>query len=248
LGKLKVFKTGIPGFDELISLGGFEPTNVVLLSGGCGSGKSLFSIQFLYEGCKSGEKCLHIGFQETPEKLRTITSRFGMDLADYEKSGNLIMSSMDPFKLTKIIEARLMQSKGKLKIEFGKKGILEMVPRKFVPDRIVIDSLSSLAVAFQNQQETYRRYISQLFRTLAETGAVTLAITETEQEPTKYSRSGIEEFIADGVVVIYNIGKQDSRIRALEVLKMRGTDHRRGIVPFEITKKGMFVHPQEKVF
>jgi KaiC/GvpD/RAD55 family RecA-like ATPase len=248
MAQVPVLKTGISGFDQLIAVGGFEPGNVVLVSGGCGSGKSLFSMQFLYQGCKNGEKCLHIGFQEPPDKLKVITSRFGMDLTAYEKKGNLILARINPFNLAKLIEAKLMQTKGKLKIEFGKKGILEMVPKGFVPNRIVIDSLSSLSVAFQDQQETYRRYIDHLFRTFVETGAVTLAITETEQEPTKYSRTGIEEFVSDGVIVLYNIGKQDSRTRAVEILKMRGTGHRKGIVPFEITSKGMVVHPQEKVF
>jgi len=248
LGEVAFLKTGIPGFDSLIGIGGLEVGNVVLVAGGCGSGKSLLSLHFLYEGCRNGEKCLHIGFQEPPDKLRSIASRFGMDLASYEKKGNLILAVINPFDLAKLIEAKLMQSKGKLKIAFGEKGILEMVPRGFVPTRIVIDSLSSLSVAFLDKQETYRRYIDHLFRTFAETNAVTLAITETEQEPTKYSRSGIEEFIADGVVVLYNLGKEESRIRAIEILKMRGTDHHKGVVPFEITPKGMVIHPQEKVF
>ena len=206
----------------------------MLVSGGCGSGKSLLSLHFLYEGCKNGEKCLHIGFQEPPEKLKVISARFGMDLTPYEKK-NLILARINPFSLAKLIEAKLMETKGKLKIEFGKKGILEMVPKGFIPTRIVIDSLSSLSVAFLDQQETYRRYIDHLFRTLVETSAVTLAITETEQEPQKYSRSGIEEFVSDGVVVLYNISREESRVRAVEILKMRGTDHHKGIVPFEIS-------------
>jgi KaiC/GvpD/RAD55 family RecA-like ATPase len=246
--QIPVLKTGITGFDNLLAIGGFEPSNVVLVSGGCGSGKSLFTLQFLYNGAMNGEKCLHIGFQEPPEKLRAIAGRFGMDLAACEKKGNLILSRINPFQLAKLIEAKLMQTKGKLKIEFGKQGILEMVPKGFVPTRIVIDSLSSLSVAFQDQQEVYRRYIDHLFRTFAETNAVTLAIAETEQEPSKYSRTGIEEFVADGVLVLYNIGKEGSRVRALEVLKMRGTDHHKGLIPLEITNKGMVIHPQEKVF
>lgn len=248
MAQITVLKTGISGFDQLMEMGGFEQSNVILVSGGCGSGKSLFSMQFLYDGCKNNQKCLHIGFQEPPEKLRSITSRFGMDLTTYEKKKSLILARINPFDLAKLIEAKLMQAKGKLKIEFGKKGILEMVPKGFVPNRIVIDSLSSLSVAFQDQQEVYRRYVDHLFRTFAETNAVTLAITETEQEPSKYSRSGVEEFVADGVVVLYNIGKEGSRVRAIEVLKMRGTNHFKGLVPFEITDNGIVVHPQEKVF
>ena len=73
------------------------------------------------------------------------------------------------------------------------------------------------------------------------------AITETTQDPTEFSRTGIEEFLGDGVVVLYNLKQGDIRIRAVEILKMRGTVHKEKIVPFKITDKGIEVYPDQSI-
>lgn len=47
--QIKRVKSGIPGFDELVD-GGLLSNRVYLISGPAGSGKTIFGIQFLYNG------------------------------------------------------------------------------------------------------------------------------------------------------------------------------------------------------
>ncbi|HID26195.1 MAG TPA: circadian clock protein KaiC, partial [Thermoplasmata archaeon] len=87
----------------------------------------------------------------------------------------------------------------------------------------------------------------KIFNFFEESGATSFLITETEQMPVRYSSSGIEEFLADGIIVLYNIQKGTVRENAIEVLKMRYARHQKKIVYFEITDKGVVVHPDRQV-
>lgn len=72
-------------------------------------------------------------------------------------------------------------------------------------------------------------------------------LNETEEAPDKLSISGVEEFLADGVIILYHLMKGDLRQRGLEILKLRGTNHVRRLVPFEITDKGIKIHHNKKI-
>jgi KaiC/GvpD/RAD55 family RecA-like ATPase len=73
-------------------------------------------------------------------------------------------------------------------------------------------------------------------------------ISEREQELEKYSRSGLEEFLVDGVIVLYHVRKGASRERAIEILKLRGTPHLNRIIPFTITSQGIVIRAEERIF
>jgi len=64
--------------------------------------------------------------------------------------------------------------------------------------------------------ETYRLYINQLFRFFEEMNVNTFLISETNQDPKIYSPTGVEEFLADGVIVLYNIRSGNVREHGLE--------------------------------
>lgn len=237
--------TNISGFDKLIDSGGFERGTSILVSGGCGTGKSIFSLEFLYNGCKQGQKGLYMGFEENPEQFKKWMEKFNMDLEKYEKEGLLRIIKLDPYKIARTVNAILVKEKKELKIE----GELSILPKNFQPDRVVIDSLSTLSAAFENKKEHYEIYVKELLNLLSSKNAVTLAIYEIEQSLERYNRTGMEESLTDGVVVLYNIKKESTRVRMLEILKLKGTNHLKGVVPFEIKEKiGIVVYPSEKIF
>jgi len=235
-------KTGVPGFDELIA-GGLEKNSIILIAGGTGTGKTNFSTKFLHYGAMNGEKGLYISFEEDPEQIKKHSKFLGMDFEELEKKNMVKFIKVDIYQVARVVEAALLKAKGKLMIKLTE--MPTILPKGFKPERIVIDSLSALASAFK--RENYRYFIFNFFSQLKKTGAVTLAISETTTEPTEYSRTGIEEFLADGVIVLYNIKHGDSRTRALEVLKLRGTKHEEKIVPFQITDKGIVVYPKQSI-
>ncbi|MFH0949382.1 MAG: ATPase domain-containing protein, partial [Candidatus Aenigmatarchaeota archaeon] len=60
--------SGIPGLDKMME-GGFVPNDVYLLTGGTGTGKTLFCCQFLWEGLQAGEKCIFFSLEELPDDI-----------------------------------------------------------------------------------------------------------------------------------------------------------------------------------
>lgn len=237
-------KVGIPGFDELFEKG--IPKGIsTLVAGGPGSGKTIFGLQTLNHAALNGEKCLYMSFEESPERLKKHMHDFGWNPEELEEKGLLIIKRYDPLEVTRIVEALLEKTKGELLI----KATPVFLPEGFKPDRIVVDSLSSIAAAFIGREENYRIYAEQLFRYFEELGATSFLISETETDPRRLTRSGVEEFLADGVIVLYNLRKGDRRENAIEIIKIRGAKFQKKVVVMEIIGgKGIVVYPTQKVF
>jgi len=235
---------GIPGFDQLLEKGIPKGTATIVV-GGPGTGKTIFGLQTLYYGATHGEKCIYMTFEESEKRLRQHMRDFKMDPDKLEKEGKLLIKRYDPFSITRQVEAMLEKAKGELLIDV--KPVL--FPENFKPDRIVLDSLSAISAAFVGKEETYRIYIEQLFRLFEELGATSFLITESNEIPIKISASGVEEFLADGVIIIYNIQRGNIRERAIEILKLRGAQHQKRIVAMEINAGiGLEVYPEQEVF
>jgi len=239
-------KTGVPGFDELIT-NGIPHGSSVLISGGPGTGKTTFCLQVLGGAAEKGESCLYLTFEEDVHRLKQHMKNYGWDPDKLEREGKLLIKKMQPFDLSRSVEALLARASGELTIELDE--IEGIIPKGFKPDRIVLDSLSAVAAAFIGKEEGYRIYIEQLFNLFKGVGATSFLITEIEQDTSKYSRTGIEEFLADAVFVFYNIRQKNTRLNALEILKIRGTPHQKKIVPFRmLSNQGIVVYPREEVF
>jgi len=237
-------QTGISGFDNLLEKGIPKGTST-LLCGGPGSGKTIFGLQTLIYGATQGEKCLYMTFEESENRLRKHMHDFGWNPEKLEKAGNLVIKRYDPFSITRQVEALLAKAKGELLIDV--KPVL--FPGKFKPDRIILDSLSAIAAAFVGKEESYRIYIEQLFKLFEELNATSFLISESSEIPVKLTSSGVEEFLADGVIVMYNIQRGNVRENAIEVLKLRGAKHQKKVVAMEIISgKGLEVYPEQEVF
>jgi circadian clock protein KaiC len=123
-----------------------------------------------------------------------------------------------------------------------------IIPKGFNPEAIVVDSLTAIISASISKEKNYRVYLQQLFSFFEETGATSFLVTETEQMPTRFSETGIEEFLADGIIVLYNVQKGDKRENAIEILKMRYSNHQKKIFAMEITTDGIKICPERQVF
>ena len=239
-------RTGIPGFDDLIEEGGIPRGINVLVSGGPGTGKTIFCLQTLYNAARFGHKCVYITYEESPERLKDHMRRFGWDIDALEKEGLLTLKRMDPFSVARSVEALLAKAAGILPIEIEE--IPKLIPDGSNPYMIALDSLSALESAFAGKPESYRIYVEQLFRLFEKTGATTFLITETEEAPKKFSKTGVEEYLADGVFVLYYTKIRDVRMRAIEILKLRGAKHQNKLVPLHITDEGIEVSSGERVY
>ena len=235
--------TGVPGFDELLDHG-IPKGSAVLVAGGAGSGKTIFCLQTLMYHASRGEKCFYMSFEESEKRLIGHMKDFGWDPEKSIKQDKLKIQRLSPFDITRSVEAMLTKEKGELLIELEP----VVLPGNFKPDFVVVDSLTAVASAFTGTESSYRLYIEQLFRFFEELGSTSFLITETKQSPEIYSTTGVEEFLADGVIVMHNIERGDIRESAIEILKMRGEKHQKKKVAMKITGEGIIVYPSQDVY
>ncbi|MCK5660954.1 MAG: DUF2075 domain-containing protein, partial [Methanosarcinales archaeon] len=72
--------TSIEGFDELIG-GGFNEGDVILITGGPGTGKTTFGVEFLYKGItEHNERAVFVTMEENPSRVIKNMWQYGWDL------------------------------------------------------------------------------------------------------------------------------------------------------------------------
>jgi len=211
------FKTGIAGFDALVGAGIPKGSNI-LVEGGPGSGKTIFCLQILYNACKRGEKGLYMSFEEPVHRLESHMRGFGWDYKKLEEKGLLKIQRYNALDIARSVEALLSEAKKELLIEVNP----ILIPKDFVPDVVVMDSLSAIAAAFSGEENRFRIYMEQLFRYLEKNNITSFLIREVSNIMDKFGR----------------------RSSAIEVLKMRGADITKKIVKMKIINgKGIEVLP-----
>ncbi len=241
-GKERI-KTGIEGLDDLISEGIPKGANIIV-AGGPGSGKTILCLQILAYHASRGKKCLYMSFDDSESRLEQNMKDFGWNPGKLEKSKNLRIQKFNPFDITRSVDALMMKAKGELLIDLDP----ILLPENYKPDFIVVDSLTAISSAFTESDANRRPYIEQLFKLFDRIGATSFLITETSHIPTAFSTIGAEEFLADGIIALYNVKKGNARQKALEVIKLKGVRHEEKIVSFDISNKGIKVNPKKKVF
>lgn len=224
----KRVKSGIEGLDELVS-GGIPEGSLTLLTGTCGTGKTLIASQFIYYGALNGDDAVYVTFEESPENIKSNAKLFGWDFDEMEKKGKVLFVKFDPYHAEDIIE------------------MLENSIRKIKAKRVVIDSISALGLYVRDVPEI-RKIIFGMSSMLHRLGCTTLMISEVLAEQKDLSRFGVEEFVADGVIVLYYLRANSQFSRSLTVWKMRGSDHSQKLHPYKITHKGIVVYPKEEAY
>lgn len=223
---IKRIRTGIPGLDKLIE-GGLVSNSVNLLSGGTGTGKTIFGMQFLFYGAKDlNEKGVYISFEESEEELKADASEIGFNFE--ELSGKVKFVYIPPYNITNFLN------------------VLKEEILMFDPKRVVIDSISALVMPMEDDFER-RKQVFKVKESLKSLNCTSLLISEVPAEGSdselagRFSRFEIEEFLCDSVIVLYYAGIGGESDRAIRVIKMRRTAHERGPVPMEIGRFGMRV-------
>lgn len=224
--------TGIPGFDELIE-GGFEKNSTNVIVGGPGAGKTIFALQFIYNGItKFNENGLYISLEEKKDKIYKHMKKFGWDFEKLEKEGKFVFIRYPPEQIEKFIEEAPY--------------IKDTIREKNIK-RVVIDSATSLLLL---QPDAYQR--RQMFLKLMEIinnwGCTVLLTSEGKQIGGEIRARFNIEFLVDSVIVIHIIRKGDVKDKAIEVTKMRGAAHSNRLILMKIGKNGISLYPTQRVF
>ncbi|MBU0470037.1 MAG: AAA family ATPase [Nanoarchaeota archaeon] len=219
-------KSGIPGLDPLTQ-GGLKEGSITLVIGTAGSGKTIFAMQFLMEGLKNGESCLYLTFEEKKEKLYSDVSAFGWDFKKYEEAKKFFAVEYNPEQVKSLIE------------EGG--GTVDQLISKNKITRLVIDSITSFSLLYQDELSRKEAGLA-LFELMNKWGCTVLLTGQAVFKQQEFEETSLE-FEADNIILLYHSKKAGKRIRALEILKMRGTKHVNKTMAFDITKTGLVVKP-----
>ncbi|MBI2133507.1 AAA family ATPase [Candidatus Woesearchaeota archaeon] len=217
--------TGIQGFDSVIS-GGLVRNSVNLLSGGPGTGKTIFALQYLINGSRIyGQKGLYISIEESESELKSDLESLGIDLKGLENK--LKIAYLPIYEVADFIKFIADQISG------------------FKPERVVIDPVTALSMSMEDDLEK-RKVLYELKELLKKSNCTSLLICESgsssiDSESQSTSQSGVEEFICDGVIMLHHAGIGGDADRAIRVVKMRRTKHVRGPIQIEIEKLGIKV-------
>lgn len=221
--------TGISGFDKLVE-GGLVRGSTYLIAGQTGTGKSIFSMQYLLEGLRKGETCVYMSLEQKIDEILQDMVKFewGPLLKKYYESGKLAIASAEPTSVRDLQDASLSH--------------ISRVKAK----RFVLDSLTVAALGWKISSMDTGKVRSEIFsymRALENTGVTSILISEIpEGDANRLSAFGFEEFIVDGVVVLHYLDYASGGApRNLMIRKMRRTDHGTNIYPFSIGRGGVSI-------
>jgi circadian clock protein KaiC len=220
-------KTGIPGLDPLIQ-GGLQKGDFILLLGDLGTGKTIFSSQFVYNSAKLfDEKAVFATFEEDTKSLKRNLLRFGMDFDALEKEGKIKVLDLEA------LEGRGMGSN----IESLLKALDDLGAR-----RLVVDSLTAFMSGTEEKFD-YSFLMHLVYKTLKREGVTTL-MTVSRPQGVPIAEAGVEEFVADGIFELRNYISRDVEIKTQFIIrKLRGTEHSRKFHSVLFTPHGVEILP-----
>lgn len=253
--------TGIPGLDELLE-GGFPRRRSILISGSCGTGKTIFGVQFLCNGIgKYNEPGILVTLEQNPKELKQDMLQFGFDLQKLENEGKLIIidASLSRVGLRVTPPESVISNFGipegstsLLPDEFNIERILEIIvskAKRINAKRIVIDSLPALDFLVRGRDGGLKHMIRQMILAinyrLKANGLTSLLITETP-ETDGISAHDVESYVVDGVIVLTLNETLD--MRTIKIRKMRQTKHNLKPRTIVFTDKGLEVWVKEEIF
>jgi circadian clock protein KaiC len=220
-------KTGIPGLDEMLQ-GGFLPQTANLVEGAPGTGKTTLGMQFIYHGIVAcGEPGLILTFEEFPQQYYNDAANFGWDFRQMERERKLRVVMTSP----EVTKADLEQVGGRI----------EKLVQEIGAKRILVDSLSHFERL--SEDPTQLRSIVFSFANALKREGLTAVLTR-ENTALLGEAEGSDDalaFLVDSYSLLRYVEIESTICKALLILKMRGSNHDKGIRQFEITSRGIEV-------
>jgi circadian clock protein KaiC len=225
--------TGIRGVDE-ITHGGLPRGRATLVTGGAGSGKTLFGLEFLVRGAQEfGEPGVLLSFEESAAELATNVASLGFDLRGLERDGLLVVDAIR-IDTSSVLAAGAFDLDG-LFIRLAQ--AVEQVGAR----RVVLDTMEVLFTALGNDA-IIRAELTRLLRWMKERG-LTVVLTGEKGRLGELTRYGIEEYVSDCVLVLDHRIQDELGTRRIRIAKYRGSVHGTNEYPFLITGRGLMVLP-----
>ena len=225
--------TGIEGLDEITG-GGLPAGRPTLVCGTAGCGKTMLSMEFLVRGATQfGEPGVFMMFEENAAEIAANVRSLGFDLEKLVADNKIALDHVH-------IERSEIEETGEYNLDglFIRLGhAIDTIGAK----RVVLDTIEALFAGLPNHA-VLRAELRRLFRWLKDRG-VTAIITGEKGEGNAITRYGLEEYVADCVIILDQRIHEQISTRRLRVLKYRGTAHGMNEYPFLIGANGFSVLP-----
>ncbi len=221
-------KTGVPGLDDMMN-GGIPKGNLVVLSGDPGSGKTVMCWQYIYYGATQyNEKSVYVSLEETEQAIYEGALEFGWDLKKLVKEGKLTIVTLELYDFERL------------------KAAIEDNVKAIGAKRVVIDPGVIFRLFFDRELDARKRIVS-LGKMLKTIGVTTIITNELSLEKMN-SLYGLEEYVADGVILLYHTKIKNRFVRSIAILKMRNTEITETLKPVKITDEGIKVLSKSELF
>lgn len=212
--------SGVKTLDELCG-GGFFKDSIILATGATGTGKTLLVSKFIEEGCHQGERAILFAYEESRAQLSRNASSWGINFEEMEQKGLLKLLCCYPESAG--LEDHLQIIKSEI--------------AKFKPSRIAIDSLSALARGVSNN--AFRQFVIGVTGYAKQEEITGFFTNTTDQFMGSHSitESHIST-ITDTIILLQYVEIRGEMSRAVNVFKMRGSWHDKGIREYIINSDG----------
>jgi circadian clock protein KaiC len=218
-----LIKTGIKGLDPIL-LGGIARTNVILVQGVTGTGKTLMGLEFVYNGIvKYDEPGLVVVFETSPDKLVRDAAGFGWNLEELQERKKLQVIFTSP----QVLDQELRSSDS----------VLLQTAVEMGAQRIFIDGIGLLrsSVGDHARRGAFRELLQQLMESLNRENLTAMLSLEVGTAPDSIAVVETIDFLADTVIHLGRERHGRHMRRSLEIIKSRGQDYEAGEHTLRIT-------------
>lgn len=231
---MEILETGVFGLDDMLR-GGIPGGHIVAVLGAPGTGKSTFALQFIWEGLRKNENCVYMSLEESEESILETADIFSWDLKPYITNKKLALVHLSTLNFKATID-RVMND-------------LPVLFRSYGVRRLAVDPITLYEMIHDSEAER-RNHLFNFAQIIKDAGITAVMTSESSKDNPYYSKYGLIEFIADGVIILRQVRQEDlgTVTTVIEVSKMRHIEHAREIKSYNITKNGIVVHSGSGVF
>jgi KaiC/GvpD/RAD55 family RecA-like ATPase len=232
--------TGVSGLDDMLG-GGLPEEDILLVSGGPGTGKTIMSLQYINQAVNRGEPCVYISFEESMKKKIEYAKGFGWDL-----QGAIDDDMLDVLDIYMIPQSQgfvdlYERVRGKLQFTLEKE--IENLVKRIDAKHVLVDPLTSILV-HEHRSDKKRYIIGQLFDQIRQLGCSAVIVNEGLPKDNDFY---MEHFLADAVILLQKEVIDFKLIKTLIIDKVRGINFDEQPRRYIITNRGMQVFNAEPV-
>jgi circadian clock protein KaiC len=219
--KIKNLPTGVPGLDEILG-GGLPEFSFNVIAGAPGCGKTTMAHQFVFANATP----------EHPALYFTVLGEPALKMLRYQQQYTF-------FELSRLNTSVRFINLSQTLVDRGLEGILEEIGKAVEavnPGIVVVDSFRTVMRQTDRNEMEMQVFVQQLGLLLTSCQATTFLIGEYAES----EQPGNPVFtVADGLFWLYQVVEQNSIVRKLHIMKLRGQASVSGMHTFRITDTGM---------